>query len=29
MLEAAWKKNLIVRPERDWEADKGRAVSEE
>lgn len=26
---AAWKKNLEVRPERDWEADKGRAVSEE
>lgn len=28
MLEAAWKKNLEVRPGRDWEHLKGRAVSE-
>jgi len=27
MLEAAWKKNLMVRPEKDWEQLKGRAVS--
>jgi UDPglucose 6-dehydrogenase len=29
MLEAAWRKNLEVRPERDWESMVGRAVSEE
>lgn len=28
VLEAAWKTNLEVRPERDWEDLKGRAVSE-
>ena len=28
-LEAGWKTNLEVRPEADWEKDKGRAVSEE
>tara|TARA_A100001515_G_scaffold23433_1_gene18067 strand:- start:48761 stop:49591 length:831 start_codon:yes stop_codon:yes gene_type:complete len=28
VLEAAWKKNLEVRPEKDWEQLKGRAVSE-
>ena len=28
MLEATWKKNLLVRPEKDWEKLKGRAVSE-
>jgi len=28
VLEAVWKKNLEVRPERDWENLKGRAVSE-
>ena len=28
VLEAAWKTNLEVRPERDWENLKGRAVSE-
>lgn len=27
-IEAGWKTNLEVRPERDWEKDKGRAVSE-
>ena len=27
--EAVWKKNLEVRPEKDWEGLKGRAVSEE
>ena len=27
--EAVWKKNLEVRPEKDWEELKGRAVSEE
>lgn len=27
-IEGGWKTNLVVRPERDWEADKGRAVSE-
>ena len=27
-IEGGWKTNLIVRPEKDWEADKGRAVSE-
>jgi len=26
-LKAVWDKNLEVRPERDWEADKGRAVT--
>lgn len=26
-LQAVWEKNLEVRPERDWEADKGRAVT--
>jgi len=29
VLKAVWRKNLEVRPERDWEALKGRAVSEE
>ena len=29
VLKAAWEKNLLVRPERDWEQLKGRAVSEE
>tara|TARA_R100000388_G_scaffold94903_1_gene84095 strand:- start:75 stop:926 length:852 start_codon:yes stop_codon:yes gene_type:complete len=29
VLTAAWEKNLEVRPERDWEALKGRAVMEE
>jgi len=28
-IEGGWKTNLIVRPERDWEADKGRAVSKD
>jgi len=28
MLEATWKKNLLVRPECDWILDKGRAVSD-
>ena len=28
VLEAAWKTNLEVRPERDWEDLKGRAVSD-
>jgi len=27
-IEGGWKTNLEVRPEKDWEADKGRAVSE-
>ena len=27
-IEAGWVTNLEVRPERDWEQDKGRAVSE-
>lgn len=27
-IEGGWKTNLEVRPERDWEQDKGRAVSE-
>jgi len=27
-LAAAWRKNLEVRPERDWEKLKGRAVSD-
>ena len=26
LLEAVWNKNLEVRPERDWELDRGRAV---
>jgi|TARA_R110001592_G_scaffold104658_1_gene294384 UDPglucose 6-dehydrogenase len=26
-IEGGWKTNLTVRPEKDWEADKGRAVS--
>jgi UDPglucose 6-dehydrogenase len=26
-IEGGWKTNLEVRPERDWESDKGRAVS--
>jgi len=29
VLEAVWKKNLEVRPEKDWENLKGRAISEE
>jgi len=29
VLNAVWEKNLEVRPERDWEQLKGRAVSEE
>jgi len=29
VLQSAWKKNLEVRPERDWEQLKGRAISEE
>ena len=29
VLEGVWKKNLEVRPERDWENLKGRAVSDE
>ena len=29
VLEAAWKTNLEVRPEKDWENLKGRAVSDE
>ena len=29
VLESVWKKNLEVRPERDWELLKGRAVSEQ
>ena len=29
VLEAAWKTNLAVRPEKDWENLKGRAVSDE
>ena len=27
-IEAGWETNLEVRPEKDWEKDKGRAVSE-
>jgi len=27
LLEAVWKKNLQLRPERDWELSKGRAVT--
>ena len=29
VMDAAWKKNLEVRPERDWENLKGRAVSDD
>ena len=29
VLKGAWKTNLKVRPEKDWEQLKGRAVSEE
>ena len=29
VLKGAWKTNLKVRPERDWENLKGRAVSDE
>lgn len=29
ILEATWDKNLLVRPEKDWEILKGRAVSED
>ena len=29
VLSGAWEKNIDVRPERDWELLKGRAVSEE
>ncbi len=29
ILEAAWKKNLLVRPSRDWELLKGRAISDD
>ena len=28
VLEGAWKTNLTVRPEKDWEKLKGRAVSD-
>jgi len=28
-LESVWEKNLEVRPKKDWELLKGRAVSEE
>jgi len=28
VMEAAWAKNLEVRPQRDWETLKGRAVTE-
>lgn len=28
-IEAGWKTNLEVRPEKDWESDKGRAVSDD
>ena len=28
-IEGGWTTNLMVRPERDWEKDKGRAVSDE
>lgn len=28
-IEGGWKTNLEVRPEKDWEADKGRAVSDD
>ncbi len=27
-IQGGWDTNLIVRPEKDWEKDKGRAVSE-
>jgi UDPglucose 6-dehydrogenase len=29
VLSAAWEKNIEIRPERDWEQLKGRAISEE
>ena len=29
VLNAVWEKNLEVRPERDWEQLKGRAISKE
>jgi len=29
VIKAAWRTNLEVRPERDWESLKGRAVNEE
>ena len=29
VLRGAWNKNLEVRPEKDWEQLKGRAVSQE
>ena len=29
VLEGAWKTNLKVRPERDWEKLKGRAISDD
>lgn len=29
LLEAVWERNLIMRPDKDWESLKGRAVSEE
>ena len=29
VLEAAWKTNLEVRPERDWENLRGRAISDD
>ena len=28
-IEGGWKTNLEVRPEKDWDADKGRAVSDD
>jgi nucleotide sugar dehydrogenase len=28
-IEGGWKTNLVVRPEKDWEKDKGRAVSDD
>jgi UDPglucose 6-dehydrogenase len=29
VLKGVWEKNLEVRPQRDWEKLKGRAISEE
>ena len=29
VLSATWEKNIEVRPERDWEQLKGRAISED
>ena len=29
VLKAAWETNLKVRPEKDWEQLKGRAISKE